>query len=320
MITFLIRRIISGLLVLWIISMLVFALFFAVPNNVARKMAGHNATPETVDLIAERLHLNDPIWVQYKNYMLNALQGDFGTDYYYQIPVTEVIKEALPVTASLAIGAAIIWLVLGVVAGVISAIRPRTIADRSITVAAIIFFSVPSFVLGLTLLYFFYFRLTLAGFEWFPPGGYVPLSEGIGPWVQHLILPWITLAMISAATYSRLTRGSMLETLSEDYIRDGAGQGHLRTPGHLPARPAQCAHPDRHPVRHRPRHAPRRGRHHRAGVQPGGARQGRPSRRSGNQDLPVVMGIVLIASAFVVVANIVVDFVYALLDPRVRLS
>ena len=171
MITFLIRRTISGLIVLWIISMLIFALFFAVPNNVARKMAGHNANQATVDLIAERLHLNDPIYVQYKDYMVKALHGDFGTDYYYQLPVSQVIREALPVTASLAIGAAIIWLVLGVVAGVLSAIRPRTVMDRSLTVTAVIFYSVPSFVLGLTLLYFFYFRLTLAGFEWFPPGG-----------------------------------------------------------------------------------------------------------------------------------------------------
>ena len=319
MITFLIRRIISGLIVLWIISMLVFALFFAVPNNVARKMAGRNATQQTVDLITERLHLDDPIWVQYKNYMLNALQGDFGTDYYYQLPVTQVIKEALPVTASLAIGAAIIWLVLGVVAGVISAIRPRTVADRSITVAAIIFFSVPSFVLGLTLLYFFYFKLTLAGFEWFPPGGYVPLSEGIGPWAQHLILPWITLAMISAATYSRLTRGSMLETLSEDYIKTARSKGisERRVTYQHALRSALTPIVTQFGID--------------LGTLLGGAviteqvfsleGLGRTSLEAiRNQDLPIVMGIVLLASAFVVVANIVVDFTYALLDPRVRLS
>jgi peptide/nickel transport system permease protein len=318
-ISFLVRRIISGLVVIWIISMLVFALFFAVPNNVARRMAGRNATPETIDLITERLHLDDPIWVQYKNYMLNALQGDLGTDYYYQLPVTQVIKEALPVTASLAIGAAIIWLVLGVVAGVISAIRPRTLADRSITVLAIIFFSVPSFVLGLTLLYFFYFRLTLAGFEWFPPGGYVPLSEGIGPWVQHLILPWITLAMISAATYSRLTRGSMLETLSEDYIKTARAKGisERRVTYQHALRSALTPIVTQFGID--------------LGTLLGGAiiteqvfsleGLGRTSIEAiRNQDLPIVMGIVLLASTFVVVANIVVDFVYALLDPRVRLS
>ena len=247
------------------------------------------------------------------------LHGDFGTDYYYQIPVSEVILEALPVTASLAIGAAIIWLVLGVVAGVVSAIRPRTIADRSITVAAIIFFSVPSFVLGLTLLYFFYFKLTLAGFEWFPPGGYVPLSEGIGPWAQHLILPWITLAMISAATYSRLTRGSMLETLSEDYIKTARAKGisERRVTYRHALRSALTPIVTQFGID--------------LGALLGGAviteqvfsleGLGKASIEAiRNQDLPVVMGIVLLASAFVVVANIVVDFVYALLDPRVRLS
>ena len=295
------------------------ALFFAVPSNVARKMAGRNATQQTVDLITERLHLDDPIWVQYKNYMLNALHGDFGTDYYYQLPVTQVIKEALPVTASLAIGAAIIWLVLGVVAGVISAIRPRTIADRSITVMAIIFFSVPSFVLGLTLLYFFYFRLTLAGFEWFPPGGYVPLSAGIGPLVQHLILPWITLAMISAAAYSRLTRGSMLETLGEDYIKTARSNGisERRVTYQHALRSALTPIVTQFGID--------------LGTLLGGAviteqvfsldGLGKTSLEAiRNQDLPVVLGILLLASAFIVVANIVVDFVYALLDPRVRLS
>lgn len=320
MIGFLVRRIVSGLLVLWIISMLVFALFFAVPNNVARKMAGHNATPTTIGLIENRLHLNDPIVEQYAQYMKGAVRGDFGQDYYFDIPVSQVIKEAAPVTASLAIGAAIIWLVLGVVAGVISAVRPRSFIDRAVTVLAVTFFSVPSFVLGLTLLYFLWFKAsTDLGLDIFPPSGYEPLSSGLYEWSRHLILPWITLAMISAATYSRLTRGSMLEVLSEDYIRTARSKG-------ISERRVTY------------RHALR------SGLTPivtqfgidlgallGGAviteqvfsLDGLGSRSIEairNQDLPVVMGIVLLAATFVVAANIVVDFVYALLDPRVRLS
>jgi peptide/nickel transport system permease protein len=319
MIRFLVRRIFSGAIVLWIISMLVFALFFAVPNNVARKMAGHNANQATVDLITKRLHLDDPIWVQYKDYMWKALHGDFGTDYYFQIPVSQVIKDALPVTASLVLGASIIWLVAGVVAGVISAIRPRTLIDRGITVGAVTFFSVPSFVLGLTLLYFLYFKLTVAGFNWFPPAGYSPLKEGVGTWAQHLFLPWITLAMVSAATYSRLTRGSMLEVLGEDYIKTARSKG-------LSERRITYRHALRSaltPIVTQ------------FGIDVGGLLGGaviteqvfsldglgRASIQAiRNQDLPVVLGIVLLAAAFVVIANIVVDFLYAVLDPRVRLS
>ncbi|MFT4008551.1 MAG: ABC transporter permease [Nocardioidaceae bacterium] len=319
MLRFLIRRIFSGILVLWITSMLVFALFFAVPNNVARKMAGHNATPATIHLIEERLHLNDPIWLQYKNYMWNVLHGDFGTDYYYQLPVSDVIKEALPITASLTVGAAVIWLLLGVVAGVLSAVRPRSFLDRGVTVLAITFYSVPVFVLGNVLLYWFWFKADLAGLPAFPSSGYAPLSDGIGPWTAHMVLPWITLALISAASYSRLTRGSMLEVLSEDYIKTARAKG-------ISERRVTY----RHGLR--------------AAITPivtqfgidvaallGGAviteqvfsleGLGRTSIEAiRNQDLPVIMGIVLIAAAFVVVANILVDVFYAFLDPRVRLS
>lgn len=319
MIAFLVRRVISGAIVLWIISMLVFALFFAVPNNVARKMAGHNASPEQVQLIANRLHLNDPLWVQYKDYMVKALHGDFGTDYYYQLPVSQVIKEALPITASLAIGAAVIWLVLGVAAGVVSAIRPRTLIDRSVTVVAVIFFSVPSFVLGTQLLLLLSFKLSELGFDWFPPAGYAPFADGAGAWVQHLILPWITLAMISAATYSRLTRGSMLEVLGEDYIKTARAKGisEGRVIFRHALRSAMIPITTQFGID--------------LGALLGGAvlteqvfsleGLGKTSIEAiRNQDLPVVMGIVLLAAFFVVAANVVVDFVYALLDPRVRLS
>lgn len=319
MINFLIRRIISGLLVLWIISMLVFALFFAVPNNVARKMAGHNATESTVKLIEHRLHLDEPIYVQYKDYMGKAIRGDFGQDYYYQIPVSHVIKEALPVTASLTLGASILWLVAGVLGGVVSAIHPRSLLDRSVTVAAVVFFSVPSFVLGTQLLFWLNFKLTAAGFDWFPAQGYAPLGDGLYGWVQHLILPWITLAMISAATYSRLTRGSMLEVLSEDYIKTARAKGisERRVTYRHALRSALIPIVTQFGID--------------VGALLGGAvlteqvfgleGLGKTSIEAiRNQDLFVVMGIVLLAAAFVVLANIVVDVIYAFLDPRIRLG
>jgi len=319
MLKFLINRILTGLVVLWIISMLVFALFFAVPNGVARRMAGHNASPTTIKLIEQRLGLDDPLWQQYLRFVGNALHGDLGTDYYYQLPVTQVIKESLPITLSLVIGAAIIWMVLGIVSGVVSAVRPRSFTDRTITVLALIFYSVPSFVLGLTLIYVFYYRLTVAGFPIFPAGGYKPLSDGLNQWFFHLVLPWITLAMISVAIYSRLTRGSMLEVLGEDYIKTARSKG-------IPEKRVVYRHALRSaltPVLTQ------------FGIDLGALIGGAVITETvfslpgvgyqsihaiKNQDLPLILGVVLVAAAAIVVANIVVDILYAVLDPRVKLT
>jgi len=319
MLRFLVHRIFSALIVMWLTTVLVFALFFAAPNNVAQKMAGHNATPTMVELITKRLHLDEPIWQQYLRFLGNLLKGDLGQDYYYQIPVNQMIAQAFPVTASLAIGAAVIWMIIGISTGVLSAVRPRSFLDRFFTVVALIFYSVPVFVLGMTLLYFFYYRLTLAGFAIFPPGGYKPMSEGIGQWFMHLVLTWLSLALISAAFYTRLTRSSMLEVLGEDYIRTARSKG-LRERSVI----------FRHGLR--------------SALTPivtqfgidvavviGGAvltetvfslpGLGRTAIQAiTNQDLPVIMGITLVATAAVVIANVIVDLLYAVIDPRVRLT
>ncbi|MHB1472447.1 MAG: ABC transporter permease [Dermatophilaceae bacterium] len=318
MLRFLIRRTALGALVLWLISMLVFALFFIAPSNVARTLAGRQATPETVALIQHRLGLDLPIWRQYVGFVSRALHGDLGYDYYHQVPVTTVIAAAAPITLSLVLGAAILWLGLGVFNGVMSAIRPRSFLDRSLTVFALFFFSMPSFLLGLLLLYFLYFQLTLAGISIFPPGGYAPLSEGIGPWAQHLILPWLTLALVSAAIYTRLTRGSMLDVLGEDYIRTARSKGIAER---------------RVIVRHGLRSAltpvvTQFGID--VGALLGGAVVtetvfslpgiGKASIDAiTQQNQPVIIATVLLGSTAVVIANIIVDVLYAVLDPRVRL-
>jgi peptide/nickel transport system permease protein len=318
MLLFLLRRLGHGILVLWLITVATFALFFIAPSNVAQSIAGRQATPETIALVNHRLGLDQPIWKQYVDFAWKALHGNLGFDYYHQVPVTKIVGQALPITVSLALGAAVLWLVLGVVNGVISAVRPRSLADRGLTVFSLFFYSFPSFLLGLLLLYFLYFRLTLAGIHWFPPGGYVALSENVGGWFQHLILPWLALALLLAATYTRLTRGSMLDVLGEDYIRTARSKG---------------INESRVVVRHGLRSA----------LTPvvtqfgidlgqlvGGVvvietvfslpGLGQTAIVAINQqDLPVIIGIVLFASAAVVVANILVDLVYAVLDPRVRL-
>jgi peptide/nickel transport system permease protein len=165
------------------------------------------------------------VWEQYGKFLWNALHGDLGYDYYHQVAVTSIIGDAIPKTLSIAIGAAILWLALGVFNGVLSAVRPRSFVDRGLTVFALVFYSMPTFLLGLLLLYFLYYRLTVAGAAWFPPGGYIPLSEDPGGWLRSMILPWLTVALVSAATYTRLTRASMLDVLGEDYIRTARSKG-----------------------------------------------------------------------------------------------
>ncbi|MER7243583.1 ABC transporter permease [Kribbella sp. NPDC000426] len=315
---FLIRRIGHGILVLWLISIAVFGLFFVAPSNVAQTLAGRQATPETIALIKHRLGLDLPVWKQYLHFLGNALKGNLGYDYYHQVAVTKIIAQALPITVSLALGAAVLWLLLGVFNGVISATHPRSLADRGLTLFSLFFYSFPSFLLGLLLLYFLYFRLTLAGFTWFPAGGYAPIAGGVGPWFQHLVLPWIALALLLAATYTRLTRGSMLDVLGEDYIRTARSKG-IREGRVVVVHGLRSALT---PVITQ------------FGIDLGQLIGGVVVIETvfslpglgqtavvaiNQQDLPVIIGIVLFASAAVVVANILVDIGYAVLDPRVRL-
>ncbi len=167
---FLVKRILHGLLVLFLITIGVFAIFFVAPNNVARTLAGRQATPQTVKLIQERLGLDQPVWKQYLDFLWKALHGNLGFDYYHQVPVTQIIGDALPATIGLAVGAAVIWMLLGVFNGVVAAVRPRSIADRGMTGFALFFYSMPTFLLGLLLLYFLYFQLDSVGFPDLPGG------------------------------------------------------------------------------------------------------------------------------------------------------
>jgi peptide/nickel transport system permease protein len=319
MVRFLIRRTLLGVFVLWLITLLVFVIFFVSPSDVARTMAGRQATPQTVALIQHRLGLDEPLWRQYLTFVGRALRGDLGYDYYHQVPVTTIIASALPKTLSLVLGAAVLWLLIGVLTGVVSAVRPRSVADRTLTVFALTFYSMPTFLLGLLLLYFAYYRLTLAGFDWFPAGGYVPLVQDPAEWARSLVLPWLTLALVMAATYTRLTRASMLDVLGEDYIRTARskGIGENRVIYRHGLRAALTPVATQFGID--------------LGTLLGGVivtetifgidGLGREAITAiFRQDLPVIVGIVLVAATAVVVANLVVDVCYAFLDPRVRLA
>ena len=215
MLRFLAHRLLLGLVVLWIVSVAVFVLFFVTPHDPARLIAGRLATPQTVALVNHRLGLDRPLPDQYGGFVWRALHGDLGYSYYSSAPVRQLLASRLPVTVSLVLGAAVLWLVLGVGVGVAAARRPRSVTDRAGTVFVLTGLSMPTFLVGLLLIYFLFFRLHLAGVDLFPAGGYVPLSQDPAGWAQHLLLPWITLAVVIAATYSRLTRSSLLEVLGQ---------------------------------------------------------------------------------------------------------
>jgi peptide/nickel transport system permease protein len=319
MLRFLARRLLFGLLVLWITSGAVFVLFFVAPHDPARLLAGRLATPQTVALVNHRLGLDRPLPAQYAGFIGRLLHGDLGYSYYSAAPVGQLLASRLPVTVSLALGGAVLWLVAGIGVGVAAARRPRSMADRGGTVLVLAGLSMPTFLVGLLLIYFLFFRLHLAGIALFPPGGYVPLTQDPAGWAQHLLLPWITLAAVTAATYSRLTRSSLLEVLGEDYIRTARSKGLSE---------------ERVVYRHGLRSAltpvvTQLGVD--LGTLLGGVIVteqvfGLPGlgqlawQSVTTQDLPVIMGTVLVASVFIVVANLLVDLGYALLDPRVRPS
>jgi peptide/nickel transport system permease protein len=316
---FLIRRILTGIIVLWAVSTVTFLLFFARPvETVGRLLAGRAASPEVINETIKQLGLNDPILTQYWHFLDRLVHGNLGFSYYSGESVNTIVKQDLPITASVVIGGVILWLVIGLSVGILSATRARSLFDRFSTVGVLVGISMPVFVLGELLLLVVFLPLNEHGFT-FIQDGYAGLSSGIGPWIGHLLLPWITLATVQAAIYTRLSRGSLLDTLGEDYIRTARAKG-------LSERRVVY----RHGVR--------------AALTPvvsqlgidigsllGGVvvveqvfglnGLGSVSVAAINTDnLPVIIGFVIFAAAFVVVANIIVDLLYSVLDPRVRIS
>ena len=316
---FLIRRTAQAILVLVASSIVVFLLFFVGPgpSQVARTFAGRLGTAARIAQIKHELHLDQPLYLQYAHWAGNLLHGNFGYDYYKGQPVRSVIAQAAPPTISLVLGAAVIWISYGVFSGIISAVKSRSLMDRTFTTAALFFYSMPIFVLGFGLIWIFAYKLSPIT-TFFPFHGYVPITTNPGQWFEYLILPWLTLALVTSATYTRLTRGSMLDTLGEDYIRTARSKG--MSENRVITKHALRA--SLTPVVTL------------AGLDIGTALGGAVITETlfgipglgwtviqaiNQQDLPIIMGIVILAAAFVVVANLIVDILYAVLDPRVRL-
>lgn len=315
---FLLRRVGFALLTLWVIATSVFMLFFvANPGDVAQRFAGKGATPEIVALVRARLGLDQSLWEQYRRYIGGLLHADLGTSFVNQEPVLHNILSRLPVTASLVAVAVTMWLLIGIPVGVLAATKPRSLRDRFATGFALAGLSLPTFVIGLVLLYLLFFRPTVAGHPVFPASGYVPFTENPFEWLRHLILPGLTIAIGTAAVYARVTRSVLADALSSEFVRTARSKG-------LSERRVVYRHALRNAA------APIVTM---LGLDIGGLLGGAilterlfglngvgaaAIRAINVSDLPLIMGTVLFAAFFIVVSNTIVDVLYAVLDPRVR--
>jgi len=336
-ITYIIRRLFAAVVLLFIVSAATFAIFYlvprlvgATPETLATRYVGRAATPETVGIIAHKLGFYDPIWVQYGHWIKAIFVGAdydygsgiehcpapcFGYSFITHQPVWPDLLTRIPVTLSLAVGAAVLWVFFGVATGVLSALRRGSLLDRAAMSFSLAGVSLPIFFTGMVALLVFSYKL-----RWTASGGtYTPFTENPGEWFYALLLPWCVLAVQFSAQYARLTRAGMLETLGEDYIRTARAKG-------LRERDVNV----RHGLR--------------AALTPlltifgldfglliGGAvlteavfslpGLGKYAYDAiTNNDLPKVLGVTMMAAFFVVVANLVVDLLYAVVDPRVRLG
>jgi peptide/nickel transport system permease protein len=317
---YVLRRILWGILLLILVSALTFVLFRILPTaEPARLRAGQNASPKVIAELRVDLGLNKPLITQFWLYMKGLfLHFDLGYSYYSGASVKSLIFNRLPATLSLTIGAMIIWMAIGLPIGILSALRRRSRADRASMGVALLFISAPEYWLGLIALYLF--AADIGQIKVFPgAGSYAGLTEDPWKWFTSLILPWLVLAAGFAAVYARVMRGSLIETMGEDYIRTARAKG-------LPNRRVVL----RHGVR--------------AAITPimtilaldvgvllGGAVLvetvfeipgiGRLNYDAiTHADFPIIQGTVLLAALFIIVANILVDIAYAYLDPRVRYS
>ncbi|WP_328681599.1 ABC transporter permease [Streptomyces sp. NBC_00322] len=333
---YIIRRIAAAVILLFVVTAITFAIFFLVPRlagetstQLAAQYVGRDPSPEALAAVQKNLGFDQPLYTQYWQFVHGIFAGrtfHFGPDASYcqvpcfgysfksHLPVWPQITERIPVTLSLAVGAAIIWLVSGVSIGVLSALKRGSIFDRLSMGIALAGVSLPIFFTALV-------SLALFSYKWpiFPNLHYVPFTSDPLMWAKNLVLPWVTLAFLYSALYARLTRAGMLETMSEDYIRTARAKG-------LSERTVV--------VRHGLRSA----------LTPiitifgldiglllGGAVLTETAfslpgvgqyavQAITDNDLPKIMAVTTLAAFFIVVANLVVDVLYVAVDPRVRYS
>jgi peptide/nickel transport system permease protein len=317
---YIIRRLLWMIVLLFVVSALTFVIFYLLPSaDPAQLRAGRQPNPQLVEQIRHNLGLDQPWYQQYFDYMKRVfLHFDFGYSYQNTINVKQQIFDRLPATASLALGAAVLWLVSGISVGIISAVKSRTLIDRVTMGAALVAISAPVYWLGLVALYLF--ANDIGKFKIFPgAASYTPLSDDPVKWFTGLLLPWMVLAAAFAAFYARLLRSSLIETMGEDYIRTARAKG-------LSNRRVVLRHGLRSALTPIVTAAGLD-----IGILLGGViltesvfnipGTGRLVYESiQHSDLPMIQGTVLLGTFFIVSANLIVDIVYAFLDPRVRFA
>jgi peptide/nickel transport system permease protein len=320
MLRYIVRRLLWGIVLIFAVMIITFVLFYLLPNvNPAQLRAGRTSNPSTLAAIAHDLGTDKPIYTQFWIYLRRIIfHFNFGFSYYSGASVISLIKDRLPATISLTVGGVIIWLCAGIPIGIISAIKRRTWLDRTAMTGALVFVSAPVYWLGLLVLFLF-----ASDIGRFPvsflhgAGSYVGLTSNPLHWFESLVMPWFTLAATSAAIYSRLLRGSLIDVMGEDYIRTARAKG-------LSERRVVFKHGVRSAITPLVTVL---------GLDvaillggavltetvfdiPGIGRLNYDAITHG--DFPIVQGTVLIAAFFIIIANILVDVAYAYLDPRVR--
>ncbi|MFI9175077.1 ABC transporter permease [Streptomyces lincolnensis] len=326
---FVLRRLIGALVTLFAISVIVYVVFYVTPGNVAQITCGPRCSPAQVQQVAEQLHLHDPLYLRYWHFLEGLVAGQdystgtsvqhcpapcLGLSYQSDQQVTALILAKLPVSLSLVFGAMVIWLILGVGSGILSAWRRGRLTERLLTGITLAGVATPVFVIGLVLMIVVCGQLQLLPFP-----QYVALTDDPEQWAWNLLLPWLSLALIEAAAFARLTRSSMLETLTEDHIRTfrayGVGERSIVARHALRGAFAPVIALNANNF----------------GSAVGGAVLtetlfglpgiGQELVHAVNVvDLPVVVGMVLVIGFFVVVANAVADMLYAVADRRVVLA
>src|SRR5262245_23629921 len=323
MFQFLVRRVLWALVLFIAVTVVTYVIFYVTPADPARLAAGQGASPEDVQRVAERLHLDEPVWQQYGRFFWQLVgEQSLGESFVNRQDVNDVVLRAAPVTASLVFGGAIFWMLLALPVGIISALRPRSLIDRAGMVFVLIGLSAHPVWIGLIFAYLFGYKLGLtpiAGYCDFINPAESAACGGPVQWAYHMLLPWATFAILFAALYVRLIRANVMETMNEDYVRTARSKG-------APERQVIRSHILRNsllPV------VTILGMD--IGLAMGGAiftesiyslpglgRQVLLSYQ--NFDLPVILGVVVFATTCIILFNLFVDLLYAWVDPRIRLA
>ena len=312
MLQLIVRRLLIMIPVLFLVSLMVFSMILLVPGDPAVTLAGENATQEQIDATRERLGLNDPVIEQYWRWVSNAVQGDLGTSLYSSQEVTEAITQRLPATLSLAAGAIFLSLLIGLPAGILSAIFRGRWPDRAIGLGAASALAMPNYFIAMLLILFF-----AIWNKWLPATSFVPFSEDPYEWAKHLILPWITLGLASAAVITRQLRSSLIGVLGQDYVRTARAKGLRAHRVILKHASKNAAIPVVTVVGTQIAFAlggsviveqvfgiPGVGQLAITAVQ--------------KRDLPIIQGVVVMATVLVLFCNLLVDLAYGYLNPKVR--